>query len=128
MYYIGEPLITDGPVDLFIITNGSSAVFSCGAQAFPEHNISWTFTNFNGTEEAIISTAMTGSSSKYLIVVERNNSRFGELTVMNVEFGDRGVYTCSAANDVGTVMASANLTVHGMVNIITNPKRDELHT
>ena len=126
--YIGEPLITDGPVDLFIITNGSSAVFSCGALAFPEHNIFWTFTSFNGTEEAIISTVMTGSSSKYLIVVEKNNSRFGELTVMNVEFGDRGVYTCSAANDVGIAMASTNLTVHGMVNVITSPKTDVLYT
>ena len=115
-------------MDLFIINNGSSAVFSCGAQAFPEHSISWTFTDFNGTEEAIISTVMTGSSSKYLIVDERNNSRFGELIVMNVEFGDRGVYTCSAANDVGTVMAFANLTVHGMVNVITNSKTDVLHT
>ena len=100
-------------MDQFIINNGSSAVFTCGAQAFPEHNIFWAFTNFNGTEEAIISTETIGSSSKYAIVTERNISRFGELTVMNVEFGDRGVYTCSATNDVGTVMASANLTVHG---------------
>ena len=68
---------------------------------------------------------MTDSSSKYVIVDERSNSRFGELTVMNVEFGDRGVYTCSAANDVGTVSALANLTVHGMS---TNPKTDVLHT
>ena len=109
-------------MDLFIINNGTSAVLTCATLAFPEHNIFWTFISFNGTEEAIISTVMTGSSSKYLIVDERNNSRFGELTVMNVEFGDRGVYTCSAANDVGTVMASANLTVYGMVNVITNPK------
>ena len=112
--YIGEPLITDGPVDQFIINNGSSAVFICGAQAFPDHNIFWAFTNFNGTEEAIISTEMARNSSKYAIFTEiRNISRFGELTVMNVEFGDRGVYSCSASNDVGTVMASANLTVHG---------------
>ena len=97
------------------MNNGSSAVFTCGAQAFSEHNIFWTFISFSGTEEAVISTVMTGSSSKYLIVDERSNSRFGELTVMNVEFGDRGVYTCSAANDVGIVMASANLTVHGMI-------------
>ena len=100
-------------MDQLIINNGSSAVFTCGAQAFPAHNIFWTFISFNGTEEAVINTVMAGSSSKYLIVDERINSRFGELTVMNVEFGDRGVYTCSAANDVGIVMASANLTVHG---------------
>ena len=104
-------------MDQFIINNGSSAVFTCGALAFPEHNIFWAFTNFNGTEEAIISTETIGSSSKYAIVTERSNSRFGELTVMNVEFGDRGVYTCSATNGIGTVMASANLTVHGMINI-----------
>ena len=53
------------------------------------------------------------TSSKYSIVEDRNTTRYGELTVMNVEYEDRGVYTCTATNSIGSVMESANLTVQG---------------
>ena len=75
--------------------------------ADPEHNISWKFTNFSG-----VLTEIT-NSSKYFIVANRNTTRFGELTVMNVVYEDRGKYTCTATNSIESIVASANLTVHG---------------
>ena len=86
-------------------------MFSCDALASPDHTVSWTFTDFNQTVMDIV------SNIKYTIVGDRNDSRFGELTVVNVTYEDRGVYTCSAANSIGTVTASANLTVHGKTEV-----------
>ncbi len=100
-------MIINPPMDQFIINNGSNAVFSCDALASPDHTVSWTFTDFNETVTDIV------SNIKYTIVGDRNEIRFGELTVTNVTYEDRGVYTCSAANTIGTDTASANLTVHG---------------
>ncbi len=101
-------------MDQFIINNGSSAVFSCDALASPDHTVSWTFTDFNQTVMDIV------SNIKYTIAGDRSGSRFGELTVMNVTYEDRGVYTCSSANSIGTVTASANLTVHGKTEVEKN--------
>ena len=107
IFYSGEPVIVAPPMDEFTIDDGSSAVFECDALADPQHTISWTFTNVSGIVTAV------NDSSKYSIVTNRNTTRFGELTVMNVVYEDRGVYTCTATNRIGSVTASANLTVHG---------------
>ncbi len=94
-------------MDQFVISDGSGAVFSCDALAVPQHNVSWTFVN--ATEVAMD----INNDTKYSIVGDRDSSMFGELTVLNVSYEDRGVCTCSAANSIGTVTASANLIVHG---------------
>ena len=105
---VGEPVITNPPLDQFVVNDGSSAVFICIALAVPEHTISWTFTNSSGVVTDIVS-----DDSKYSIMANRSTTRFGELTVMNVVYEDRGVYTCTATNSIGSDTASANLTVHG---------------
>ena len=107
-------MIVTPPSDQFTINDGSSATFVCEALAFPEHTISWTFTNISGIVTDIVS-----EDSKYSIVADRSTTRFGELTVMNVDYEDRGVYTCTATNSIGVAGAAANLTVHGKHNIIT---------
>ena len=104
----GEPVIVAPPMDQFTINDGFSAVFECDALAEPEHTISWTFTNSTGAVTEIFS-----DGNKYSIVANRSTTRFGELTVMNVDYEDRGVYTCTATNSIGYDRASANLTVHG---------------
>ena len=104
----GEPVIVAPPVDQFTINDGSSAVFECDALAEPEHTISWTFTISTGAVTEIFS-----DGNKYSIVANCSTTRFGELTVMNVDYEDRGVYTCTATNSIGSNRASANLTVHG---------------
>ena len=106
----GEPVIVSPRMNQFTINDGSSAVFECDALAEPEHTISWTFTNSTGAVSEIFS-----GGNKYFIniVANRGTFRYGELTVMNVDYEDRGVYTCTATNSIGSSRASANLTVHG---------------
>ena len=104
----GEPVIISPPVDQFTINDGSSAVFVCDALADPEYTVSWTFTNSTGAV-----TKVSSDDSKYSIVANRSTTRFGELTVMNVDYEDRGLYTCTATNSIGSDRASANLTVYG---------------
>ena len=113
MISVGCPLIFVPPVDQFEINNGSSAVFQCEASAVPDHNVFWTFTNSSGSTRAIISTT-GGNSNKYQINHVRGiGAGFGELTVLDVQYEDRGRYTCTAMNSVGSGISNANLTVHG---------------
>ena len=109
----GPPLIFVPPVDQFEINNGSSAVFQCEASAVPDHNVFWTFTNSSGSTRAIISTTEP-DTDKFQINRERGTEAgFGELTVLDVQYEDRGRYTCTAMNSVGSDISNANLTVHG---------------
>ncbi len=103
----GVPLIVGGPQDQFEVNNGSSALFSCVTLAFPQHTITWSFTTSNN------STVDINNSPKYSINNVRNGSSFGELTVYNVSFEDRGTYRCAATNTIGSEDQEANLTVHG---------------
>ena len=112
----GPPLIFVPPVDRFEINNGSSAVFQCEASAVPEHKVFWTFTNSDGSTQSIISTTES-DTNKYQINQEIG-ARFGELTILNVQYGDRGRYTCTAMNSLGSDVSDANLTVHGEPHLV----------
>ena len=111
----GPPQIVGGPHDQFAINNGSSAVFGCNAIAEPQHEVVWTFIDFNGVEFKSIAatTAAETALGKYAINGNSSTPTFGELTVNNVTFGDRGTYICAAENSIGEENAQANLTVHG---------------
>ena len=111
----GPPQIVGGPSDQFVINDGSNAVFACSAIADPEHNVQWFFTNSDGViADKIVATDVEDpGNSKYSIDRLRTGATFGQLTVNNVTFGDRGVYTCRAENEIGFEDDSANLTVHG---------------
>ena len=63
----------------------------------------------------IISTSDAGEtmSSKYLIIRDSGSNRFGELTILDVQFSDRGSYYCTAENIIGSETRGAILTVHG---------------
>ena len=84
------------------------------------HQISWTFTNANGTETSIISTVdNVNDSTKYSINRDRDEERsFGSLTIYDVRFRDRGTYACNASNSIGSVTSAAYLTVHGELFIL----------
>ena len=112
-FFLGRPLIFVLPVDQYEINNGSSAVFQCEASAVPDHDVFWTLTNFNGSTESIIDTTLPDTDN-YLIKRTRGiGAGFGELTVLNVQYEDRGTYTCTAMNIIGDDVSDANLTVHG---------------
>ena len=114
----GPPIIFVPPVDQFEINNGSSAVFQCEASAVPEHDVFWTFTNSDGSTLSIISTTES-DTDKYQIKRMRGiGAGFGELTVLDVQYGDRGSYTCTAMNSVGSDVSNASLTVHGEPHLV----------
>ena len=100
-------------MDQFEINNGSSAVFQCEASAVPEHNVFWTFTNSSGSTRAIISTTESDTDNYQIKRVRGIGAGFGELTVLDVQYEDRGRYTCTAVNSLGADISNANLTVHG---------------
>ena len=110
---LGPPVISTPPEDQFIINNGSSAVFTCGALAIPAHEVYWTFTNASGVTSPVISTQDNMNTTKYQINTVNGTTYFGTLTVTDVRYEDRGVYTCNATNDIGSDLANATLTVHG---------------
>ena len=110
---VGFPMIRAAPQDSVTI-DGQDAVFTCSALASPEHNIFWEFTPEEGNTTNIINTAEMSNSTKYSISRNRSDTQlFGQLTVNNVQFEDRGTYRCTAENDLGAVNATASLTVHG---------------
>ena len=114
----GRPLIFVPPVDQFKINNGSSAVFQCEASAVPEHNVFWTFTNSDGITLSIISTTES-DTDKYQVNRTRGiGAGFGELTVIGVQYEDRGTYTCTAMNSVGSDVSDASLTVQGEPHLV----------
>lgn len=84
-------------------------MIQCSAVALPQHSISWRFISYDGVEVNI-----TSDSSKYRINLEvGNSSRFSELSILNVQFSDRGRYICIAENVLGTDTKEANLKVVG---------------
>jgi len=100
-------------MDQYEINNGSNAVFQCEASAVPNDDVFWTFTNFNGSTVSVIDTT-SPDTDKYQIGRTRGVSAgFGELTVLNVQYEDRGTYACTAMNIIGSDTSDANLTVHG---------------
>ena len=111
----GPPQIVGGPQNQFVVNDGSSAMFVCTVIADPLHETEWSFTDVNGvTVERIAATGSMTTSSKYSINRDRTEEMlFGQLTVRNVQFSDRGTYTCLAENFNGEESAQANLTVHG---------------
>ena len=58
-------------------------------------------------------------TDKYRINRANGTSNFGTLTVVNVNFEDRGTYSCNASNEIGFVGASTTLTVHGKLYTCT---------
>ena len=104
----GPPRIFQGPRDQTII-DALNVTFRCEALADPVHSVVWSFNS-----SSIITTNDTADTAKYSINRDRSIPlQFGSLTVSNVQYSDRGVYQCSAVNYVGSVSASATLTVQG---------------
>ncbi len=109
--FLGPPQIVDGPMNKYEVS-GSDAVFPCQALAIPQHNITWSFMDASGNIAEIITTA-DSNTTNYLIIADENDTRFGELTVRSVNYGNRGTYICVAANEFGKHRAQANLVVLG---------------
>ena len=126
--FVGPPVIIMPPKDQLEVNNGDNIVFMCGALAFPEHQVSWTFTNAAGVQMLIISTEYEVELTKYLINHENGISSFGTLTVLNVNFDDRGTYSGNASNAIGYVNANTTLTIHGKKSLLILPHHGRCYT
>ena len=123
---LGPPDIVQGPSDTIEIDD-NNVTLVCNAIAFPQHNITWMFERTNTDNAAmIINTSSPDPNMKYFIDDNINSTSFGTLTITNLQYSDRGMYTCTAANTRGAVSAEAMVNVHGknfiivFANIIVN--------
>ena len=82
------------------VLEDDSVTFQCFGAGEPFPNVTWTF---DGSELIL--------GDKY--VVAEVGANFGALTIFNVTFEDRGVYTCTYTNVHGSPSAMAELTVQG---------------
>ena len=76
---------------------GSSATFTCVAEAEPAPTFQWSFESSTIVDD-----------DKYDVTT---TSTMSTLTVLNISPSDNGTYTCNATNDHGTDFASADLQV-----------------
>ena len=108
-----------GPQDRDVLGQaGRSISFFCEAIASPPHNISWSYTNASGfLSPDLINTGST-NTSKYLIQTDISRSDYGQLTVLNTNYEDRGTYTCTVYNFVGQVSDDGILSVQGNVVLL----------
>ena len=101
------PLITTPPVNVTVVAP-DEAVFTCSAEGFPLPSVSWRRFNTNGLE-----IVLTEGGN---IMVSNSSTTFtttSNLTLSPTDHTLNGVYACTATNDVGSVNASAVLTVNG---------------
>ena len=114
------PDIVVGPTSTIEI-DANDVTLVCNAIAFPQHNITWMFQRLNtDNPRMIISTSSPDPAMKYLIDDNVNTAGYGTLTITNLQYSDRGMYTCIAANTRGAVRAEAMVNVHGKNFIIAN--------
>ena len=112
-YVLGPPDIVEGPTNTIEIDD-NNVTLVCNATAFPQHNITWMFKMTNTDNARMIgNTSSPDPSMKYIIDNNTNSRSFGTLTITDLQYSDRGIYTCIAANTRGAVSAEAMVNVHG---------------
>ena len=118
MYMLGPPDIVEPPTDAVQIDD-NNVTLVCKAIALPPHDITWMFHTTN-TDNArmIVNTSSPDPSMKYIIDDNIDSISFGTLTITDLQYSDRGIYTCIAANTRGAVSAEAMVNVHGKNFII----------
>ena len=106
------------PLEDLQVVNGVTVTYDCVALAQPAHSLTWYFISANGSNSTIGSVNGTmksiATSGKYQITDNSvSPDEYGRLLIRNAQFEDRGTYVCLARNRLGSVIASATLSVQG---------------
>ena len=111
-FLLATPRITSPPQNQTVNIGGSSTpinvTFTCATYAIPVPTITWQHTTTTGRPVNISSDQRISIDSNVF-----NYNRTSTLTISDVQFTDRGQYTCTAANDRSSENATAVLTVIG---------------
>jgi hypothetical protein len=107
---VGRPAILTVPIDQQHI-EGETAKFNCFATGDPIPQVTW---KFNGT-------AILTNNTKYYIGLITDAADFGSLTISDVTYFDKGVYTCIATNINGTSSVEASLSVQVVPVVTVSP-------
>ena len=81
---------------------GGTMNLTCFGEGIPAPVVTWSWDN-----------KTIAAEERYDIVTAGNTEKYSILTVREVEYGDRGVYTCLFTNYRGTARSTARLTVYG---------------
>ena len=104
-----SPQIIDAP-DNITVVQAEDASFSCLATGRPIPEIVW-----------IRLTDMAQLQSQLGLIVEEQEAgdtqRRSNLTIIGVQLADSGAYVCVATNELGSLMAHATITVHGILQV-----------
>ncbi|XP_064387090.1 receptor-type tyrosine-protein phosphatase S-like isoform X2 [Halichondria panicea] len=114
------PNITSPPMDLTVLAP-QGAVLSCSVEGFPLPMISWVMMDSEGNKRAITSGEnfnVTETSSAFSIT--------SNLIISRTDLTSNGVYMCVAINDVGSINASALLTVNAPPLFLVSPVEEVL--
>ena len=95
---IGSPVFAIYPTDVTVV-EGDTVMFRCLATATPFPTVAWIFND-----------TVLSYGAKYQL---GSDNEFGTLTIQNPTFDDRGRYRCVYNNTLGSVTASAYLSVQG---------------
>ena len=94
-FFAVYPTFTKLPTDV-TVKAGQSATLDCAAAGHPEPEISW---------------QKDGGEDFFAARERRMNLRNDQFIISNVKADDRGVYTCTASNDAGTIHANVTISV-----------------
>ena len=81
---------------------GDSVTFECFGTGDPVPTITWTFNN-----------TVLNNSDKYTINTISDGPDFGSLTIVDLTYFDRGVYTCNVTNQISYSSNHALLRIQG---------------
>ena len=96
------PTVVYPPMD-YLAVEGDNVNFFCEAEGTPLPNTQWIF---NGVE--------LQDGTKYTIKEHRGVFIFSQLTIHNVTFNDKGVYTCKVFTSFEMLLVNAQLFVQGL--------------
>ncbi|XP_022246585.1 leucine-rich repeats and immunoglobulin-like domains protein 3 isoform X2 [Limulus polyphemus] len=106
------PIFTKTPVDV-VVKSGSTARLECAAMGLPSPEIAW---QKDGGDDDF-----PAARERRMHVMPSDDVFF----IVKVKASDMGIYSCTAKNDAGMIMANATLTVLETPNFVKSMENKE---